>query len=198
VNGGIFDRTPAVEPLLPATSERARPPRGHACTLDLVLEAPESVSPPRFRSERFVCSVAVENGHFKLVQLVFQKSDGSVRVAFPYGPECDGLVSVATISAHGIAGYDRFIEVLLGGMTSLELDSKSQAELVHTLLGAYFETLQSDLVVARAYQVKIDALGPAARERRRESLKPFAAFIRELVARTSPDGRPPAELPWSA
>jgi hypothetical protein len=83
-------------------------------------------------------------------------------------------------------------------MTSLELDSKSQAELVHTLLGAYFETLQSDLVVARAFQVKIDALGPAARERRRESLKLFAAFIRELVARTSPDGRPSTELPWSA
>jgi hypothetical protein len=46
--------------------------------------------------------------------------------------------------------------------------------------------------------VEIDALGPAARERRRESLKLFAAFIRELVAPTSPDGRPPAELPWSA
>jgi hypothetical protein len=40
--------------------------------------------------------------------------------------------------------------------------------------------------------------GPAARERHRESLKLFAAFIRELVARTSPDGRPPAELLWSA
>jgi hypothetical protein len=34
--------------------------------------------------------------------------------------------------------------------------------------------------------------GPAARERHRESLKLFAAFIRE------PDGRPPAELLWSA
>ena len=45
--------------------------------------------------------------------------------------------------------------------------------------------------------MKIDALGPAARERR-ESLKLFAAFIRELVARTSPVGRPAAELLWSA
>jgi AcrR family transcriptional regulator len=96
------------------------------------------------------------------------------------------------------AGYDRFIEVLLGRMTSLDLSGIGNAERVHHLLGAYLETLQSDLVVARAYQVEIDALGPSARDRRRKSLELFATFIRNLLAETSPGGRPPDELPWTA
>lgn len=52
--------------------------------------------------------------------------------------------------------------------------------------------------VARAYQVEIDALGPPARERRRKSLTLFANYIRELLARTSPDGQAPADVPWTA
>ena len=96
------------------------------------------------------------------------------------------------------AGYDRFIEVLLERMGSVPLEGRSRTELVGTLLGAYLETLQSDLVVARAYQVEIDALGPAARERRRSSLHLFAAYIREVVARTAPDGGPPDVLSPSA
>ena len=96
------------------------------------------------------------------------------------------------------AGYDRFIEVLLNRMTAVDTDGKDRAVLVKRLLGTYLDTLQSDQVVARAFQVEIDALGPPARERRRASLKLFAAFIREIVARSSPDGQPPPELPWTA
>src|SRR6478735_2684492 len=96
------------------------------------------------------------------------------------------------------AGYDRFIEVLLKRMTAIDVGGFDRSAIAHALLGAYLETLQSDLVVARAYQVEIDALGPRARERRRTSLNLFGAYIRDLVARTSADGRPPAELPWSA
>jgi hypothetical protein len=74
---------------------------GRACNVDLVMPASAPLSPPPpFRSERFVFSVAVATGHFKVVQLVFQKSDGSLFVTFPYGPNCEGLVSVATISAN--------------------------------------------------------------------------------------------------
>ena len=96
------------------------------------------------------------------------------------------------------AGYDRFIEVLLARMTSIELDGLDRARITDALVGAYLGTLQADLVVGRAYQVEIDALGPPARARRRDSLNLFASYIREVVARTSPDGRPPADLPWSA
>ena len=53
-------------------------------------------------------------------------------------------------------------------------------------------------MVARAYQVEIDALGPPARARRREALTLFANYIREVVTRTSPDGEPPPALRWTA
>jgi AcrR family transcriptional regulator len=96
------------------------------------------------------------------------------------------------------AGYDRFIEVLLTRMTAVEAGGKDRRALVKEVLGTYLATLQSDLVVARAYQVEIDALGPPARERRRDSLTLFAEYIRQLVARISPGGLPPADLPWTA
>ena len=96
------------------------------------------------------------------------------------------------------AGYDRFIEVLLRKMAAVEVPDDDRPALVSRLLGVYLETLQQDLVVARAYQVEIDGLGPAARERRREALTLFATYIRDRLARTTDDGQPPAELPWTA
>ena len=96
------------------------------------------------------------------------------------------------------AGYDRFIEVLLKKMAAIEVRGDDPGRLVAGLLGAYFETLQQDLVVARAYQVEVDALGPSARERRREALTLFATYIRERLAQTTDDGQPPAGLPWTA
>ena len=96
------------------------------------------------------------------------------------------------------AGYDRFTEVLLARLAEVNLSGLDQPELVRAVLGAYLDTLQSDLVVARAYQVEIDALGPPARKRRRNALNVFADYIRELTARLSPGGKPPAELTRSA
>ncbi len=81
------------------------------------------------------------------------------------------------------AGYDRFTQVLLSEVRSVDAEALHQPELTRALLAAYLETLQSDLVVARAYQVEIDALGPPARERRRNALTLFAAYIRELTER---------------
>jgi AcrR family transcriptional regulator len=96
------------------------------------------------------------------------------------------------------AGYDRFIEVLLRRMTTVEVAEKTRAEIVRVLLGAYLETLQSDLVVARAYQVEMDALGSAARKRRRDSLNLFAAYLREVDVGASANDEPVAALPWTA
>jgi AcrR family transcriptional regulator len=91
------------------------------------------------------------------------------------------------------AAYDRFIAVLLGRMTALELSGLDRNELVHSLVSSYLGTLQADLVVARAFQVEIDALGRPARERRRNSLAQFASFIRQRI---EPDQN--TVLPWSA
>jgi AcrR family transcriptional regulator len=88
------------------------------------------------------------------------------------------------------AGYDRFIEVLLTRMAAVDVPSADRAELVAALIAAYLDTLGADLVVARAYQVEIDALGPEARARRRASLTLFAAAIQERA--------PIPELPHSA
>jgi AcrR family transcriptional regulator len=96
------------------------------------------------------------------------------------------------------AGYDRFIEVLLKKMAAAEVSEGDRPALVAALLRAYLGTLQQDLVVARAYQVEIDALGPPARQRRRDALTLFATYIRDRLARSTADGRPPAELPWTA
>jgi AcrR family transcriptional regulator len=96
------------------------------------------------------------------------------------------------------AGYDRFIEVLLRRMNALDTASKDRFALFTAVIGTYVDTLQSDLVVARAYQVEIDALGTPARKRRRDSLKLFAGFIRELLIGAAPDAQPPTERPWTA
>ncbi len=93
------------------------------------------------------------------------------------------------------AGYDRFIEVLLTRMAALDETGKERATLTKEIVGTYLETLGSDPVVARAYQVEIDALGPPARERRRNALNAFAAYFRELGDRVSPGAR---EVPLSA
>jgi AcrR family transcriptional regulator len=97
------------------------------------------------------------------------------------------------------AGYDRFIEVLMGRMLDIDADSlPGRGEAVRAVIDAYLQTLQSDLVVARAFQVEIDALGPEARERRRNSLGVFAGFIRDVTLRTAPGGDTAPDLPWTA
>lgn len=88
------------------------------------------------------------------------------------------------------AGYDRFIEVLLTRMAAVDVPAHDRAELAAALIAAYLDTLGADLVVARAYQVEIDALGPEARARRRAALNLFAAHLQARA--------PIPELPHSA
>ena len=107
--------------------------------------------------------------------------------------ECFGSMDACVF-----AGYDRFIEVLLTKMAAVDVPDDDRPALTAGLLGAYLNTLQQDLVVARAYQVEIDALGLPARARRRDALTLFATYIRDRAARTSDDGQLPAELPWTA
>lgn len=97
-----------------------------------------------------------------------------------------------------LAGYDRFIEVLFHAMNAVDVGDKTRSELVCGLIRAYLETLQSDLVVARAYQVEIDSLGASVRKRRRDSLMLFAHHLWGVSSDDSPTGRGPDQLPWSA
>jgi AcrR family transcriptional regulator len=92
------------------------------------------------------------------------------------------------------AGYDRFIAALVARLSAVDTDTATRLESVEQLLGAYLDTLEADPVVARAYQVEIDALGPPARARRRAALHGIAEYLRQIAQRIAPD----AELPWSA
>lgn len=77
------------------------------------------------------------------------------------------------------AAYDRFIAVLLGRLVGIGGEDLSWRPYVEALIGAYVGTLASDLVVARAFQVEMDAMGSPARQRRRDALSAMAALLRE-------------------
>lgn len=97
-----------------------------------------------------------------------------------------------------LAGYDRFIEVLFTHMNAVDVEAHDRPGLVCALIRAYLGVLQSDLVVARAYQVEIDSLGASARKRRRDALMLFAHHLWAVTSDASPTGRPAEALPWSA
>ena len=88
------------------------------------------------------------------------------------------------------AGYHRFIEVLLQRMAAVAAPEDDATALSAGLIGAYLDTLGQDLVVARAYQVEIDALGAEARAHRRDALTLMARYIQERHTG--------ADLPWTA
>jgi AcrR family transcriptional regulator len=85
------------------------------------------------------------------------------------------------------AAYDRFIEVLLTAIAQRTADSADWESFIVGLLDGYVSTLVRDLVVARAFQIEMDAVGPEARKRRRRALRRFAAFIRSQQERLAAD-----------
>jgi AcrR family transcriptional regulator len=81
--------------------------------------------------------------------------------------------------ACAFAAYDRFIEVLLGALARRAGEVVDDlAQLLSAVADAYFSMLEQDLVVARAFLVEFDALGPKARERRRVALRSIASYLR--------------------
>lgn len=51
---------------------------------------------PCFRSEQHVVTVEVGRSRYKLLQLMFRKTDGSLFINFPYYEHQDGIVSLVT------------------------------------------------------------------------------------------------------
>jgi AcrR family transcriptional regulator len=78
------------------------------------------------------------------------------------------------------AAYDRFIAVFLAHLAESGAAGTDWAGCVRAFVASYLGTLQRDLVAARAFQVEMDALGRAARERRRAALTELAGFVRTL------------------
>ncbi|MEV4278281.1 TetR/AcrR family transcriptional regulator [Actinoplanes xinjiangensis] len=82
------------------------------------------------------------------------------------------------------AAYDRFIAVFLDRLAAAGGDDWPGC--VRDFVASYLSTLESDLVAARAFGVEMDALGRAARERRRTALTQLAVFVRDLRRRRFP------------
>lgn len=96
------------------------------------------------------------------------------------------------------AAYKRFIGVLLGKVAAaLADDGPFEAVLFH-VISSYLATLESDPVVGRAFQVEMDAVGPRARQWRRESLAKFADALAERHALLAQDRPGTPTLPHSA
>lgn len=87
------------------------------------------------------------------------------------------------------AAYDRFIAVLVEELASYDLFGKDWENSVAAFIAAYLRTLQKDLVVARAFQVEMDALGRAGRKRRRDALVGIAHFLRQKQDEWAPGTR---------
>jgi AcrR family transcriptional regulator len=82
--------------------------------------------------------------------------------------------------------YDRFIAVFLERLAGADATGDGWAGYVRGFTTTYLETLQRDLVSARAFQVEMDALGAEARKRRRAAIVQLAELIRDLRERRFP------------
>lgn len=93
------------------------------------------------------------------------------------------------------AAYDRFIEVLLGRLMTIEGDGLSWRDYMGAVLGTYLGALAVDPVVGRAFQVQMDAMGEPARARRRTALSAIAHLLHDKHVAWDPrvEGRFPFE-----
>ncbi len=81
-----------------------------------------------------------------------------------------------------LAAYDHFARVLVDAMTA-ELDADTEwSAFIATAVGGYLGALEADPVAARAYLIEMDGAGPAARRRRRDAVRGFAALIADRHA----------------
>lgn len=94
------------------------------------------------------------------------------------------------------AAYDRFIGVLVDRLVAITDDREGWEEYIWAIVHEYLEVLRLDPVVARAFQVEMDALGAEARRRRRDALTALAQLARDTFEQRSPDRV--ADLPLEA
>jgi AcrR family transcriptional regulator len=143
-----------------------RLPRGrHELSREQVLDV---------QRERLMVAVvelmAVSGYHAVTVREVAARAGVSTAAFYECFPDKVSLV---------FAAYDRFIQVLMERIAaSVRPGEQEWGDFVVGLVDGYLGTLQRDLVVARAFQVEMDAVGGVARERRRQALGAVADLVR--------------------
>lgn len=76
------------------------------------------------------------------------------------------------------AAYDQFISVFIERLVAIDGSDLTWEGYAEAVVAAYFDVLAQDLVVARAFQVEMDSLGPEARRRRRDALRGLGLLLR--------------------
>ena len=91
------------------------------------------------------------------------------------------------------AAYDHFVEVIVRKAYGAGLStSKTWREFIQASVDGYFNALMADPVVARAFQLEMDAIGPKARQRRKERGGAIRSRAHPGSGR-APEGRPTAQ-----
>ncbi|WP_148046133.1 TetR/AcrR family transcriptional regulator [Nocardioides marmoriginsengisoli] len=85
------------------------------------------------------------------------------------------------------AAYDRFVVVLLGRLEPALEQGTEWEERVRQVVRSYLAALDADPVVARAFEVEMDALGRPARERRRRANQGMGRLVKAMREETWPD-----------
>jgi AcrR family transcriptional regulator len=81
-----------------------------------------------------------------------------------------------------LAAYDHFAATILAALTADVDEDAPWSAFIQATVGGYLATLEDDPIAARAFVVGMDAAGPAARRRRRNAVKGFAAVIAQRHA----------------
>ncbi|GEP35836.1 hypothetical protein NSZ01_36040 [Nocardioides szechwanensis] len=97
--------------------------------------------------------------------------------------------SFATKEECVFEAYDRFIGHLLTSLAVIDGAGRPWGEYVRMVLDAYLGALSADPVVAMAFQVEMDAMGPGARRRRREALSGVAKLLFDKHVEWDPGAR---------
>lgn len=84
------------------------------------------------------------------------------------------------------AAYERFIDVLVTRLLAITDDDDAWEQYIWALVSEYLDVLRSDPVVARAFQVEMDAVGALAREKRREALTSLAQLAYDIFEQRAP------------
>lgn len=82
-----------------------------------------------------------------------------------------------------LAAYDVFVGELIVRITAGISPETDWHEFLVEAVGGYLDALDADCSTARAFLIEMDAVGPAARRRRRDGLAAIAAVLREQHAR---------------
>src|SRR5713101_5948126 len=81
-----------------------------------------------------------------------------------------------------LAAYDVFIETLMARMAAQLAPTDDWGKFLLAAIHGYFASIEAEPIVARAFLIGMDAVGPTARSRRRAALSAIASQLKQQHA----------------